>query len=266
MFSAQTISEDLGKIRKQAPLVHNITNYVVMNLTANALLSIGASPVMAHAVEEVEDMVNLASAVVINIGTLSPHWVEAMAKAIRSAEHKNIPVVLDPVGAGATNYRTATARRLLQEGRVSIIRGNGSEIKALIESDAKTKGVDSLDVAETAVEAGRELSRKYGCAVSISGPTDIIVKDKKTIRIANGHPLMPRVTGLGCTASAITGAFAAVNSNYLEAAAGAMAVVGICGELSAEKARSPASFELNFLDWLYRIDKKEIEEKLRFAE
>lgn len=265
MFTAQIIALDLEKIRKQAPLVHNITNYVVMNLTANALLSIGASPVMAHAIEEVEDMVNLASAVVINIGTLSSHWVEAMAKAIQAAERKKIPVVLDPVGAGATPYRTATARQLLEAGPVAIIRGNGSEIRALIDSGARTKGVDSLEGSEAAVEAGRELSKKYSCAVSISGSTDIIVKDDKTIRIANGHPLMPRVTGLGCTASAITGAFAAVNSDYLQAAAGAMAVMGICGELAASEAKGPASFEVSFLDWLYRIDKEEIEEKLRLG-
>ncbi|MGB9892942.1 MAG: hydroxyethylthiazole kinase, partial [Candidatus Saccharicenans sp.] len=141
MFSAQTVVRDLEKIRRQAPLVHNITNFVVMNLTANALLSIGASPVMAHAVEEVEDMVALASAVVINIGTLSSHWVEAMEKAIKAAERKKIPVVLDPVGAGATAYRTTTARRLLSSGPVAIIRANGSEIRALVDSETKTKGV-----------------------------------------------------------------------------------------------------------------------------
>lgn len=265
MFSAQTIALDLGKIRKQAPLVHNITNYVVMNLTANALLSIGASPVMAHAAEEVEDMVKLASALVINIGTLSSHWVEAMAKAIKAAERKKIPVVLDPVGAGATPYRTATARRLLEEGRVAIIRANGSEIRALVNSEAKTKGVDSLEGSEAAVEAGQQLSRKYDCAVSISGTIDIIIKDEKTIRLANGHPLMPRVTGLGCTASAITAAFAAINSDYLSAAAGAMAVMGICGELAAEKAQGPASFQVSFLDWLSRLDNQQIKEKLRIV-
>ncbi|PMP94299.1 MAG: hydroxyethylthiazole kinase, partial [Candidatus Aminicenantes bacterium] len=210
MFSAQTIVSDLNKIRTRSPLVHNITNYVVMNLTANALLSIGASPVMAHAVEEVEDMVGLAAAVVINIGTLSSRWVEAMARAIK-AERKKIPVILDPVGAGATPYRTQTARQLLSEGPVAIIRGNGSEIRALVEDQARTKGVDSLEGSEAAIEAAGKLSQDFGCVVSISGATDIIIQNDAIIRIANGHPLMPRVTGLGCTASAVTGAFAAVD-------------------------------------------------------
>ncbi|MCR4410160.1 MAG: hydroxyethylthiazole kinase [Candidatus Saccharicenans sp.] len=263
MFSAQTVIRDLENIRRRAPLVHNITNFVVMNLTANALLSIGASPVMAHAVEEVEEMVGLASALVINIGTLSRHWVEAMGRAIRAAEKKKIPVVLDPVGAGATSFRTATARQLLESGPVAIIRGNGSEILALVNSGTRTKGVDSLEGPEAAVEAGRQLSHQYGCAVSISGPTDIVVRNGETIRVENGHPLMPRVTGLGCTASALTGAFAAVNPDSLEAAAGAMAVMGICGELAAGQARGPASFELHFLDWLHLIGEKEIKERLK---
>jgi hydroxyethylthiazole kinase len=263
MFSANSIALDLNKIRAQSPLVHNITNYVVMNLTANALLAIGASPVMAHAVEEVDDMVNLASAVVINIGTLSPPWVEAMVKAIRAAASKGIPVILDPVGAGATPYRTMTVRKLLQIGPIAIIRGNGSEIKALIDSDTRTKGVDSLEGPEAAIEAGQFLSRNFSCVVSISGPTDFLIKNDIIIKIANGHPLMPRITGLGCTASAITGAMAAVNPDYLQAAAGAMAIMGICGELAAEKAEGPASFEVNFLDWLYRLSEKEIAERLR---
>lgn len=167
------------------------------------------------------------------------------------------------MGAGATSYRTATARQLLESGPVAIIRGNGSEILALVDSGARTKGVDSLEGPEAAVEAGRQLSRQYGCTVSISGPTDIVVRNGQTIRVENGHPLMPRVTGLGCTASALTGAFTAVNPDSLEAAAGAMAVMGICGELAAEQARGPASFELHFLDWLHLIGEKEIKERLK---
>lgn len=263
MITAETVARDLEKIRNQAPLVHNITNFVVMNLTANALLSLGASPVMAHAVDEVEEMVGLASAVVINIGTLSQPWVEAMEKAIKAAEKGAKPVILDPVGAGATAYRTSTAKKLLASGPVAILRGNGSEIKSLVDTGSRTKGVDSLESPEAAVEAGRLLSSEFNCVVSISGPVDVVVKEDKTIRIANGHHFMPRVTGLGCTASAITGAFAAVNPNYLEAAAGAMAVMGICGELAAEAARGPASFEISFLDWLHLVGEKEIATRLR---
>lgn len=264
MFSADSILRDLNEIRARSPLIHNITNYVVMNLTANALLALGASPVMAHAAEEVEDMTALASALVINIGTLSPPWVEAMFKAGKAAGKKGIPVVLDPVGAGATPFRTSTARKLLESIPVAIVRGNGSEIKSLVDTTARTKGVDSLEGSESAVEAARELSEKYGCVVSISGEKDFIVNKDRTIIIKNGHPLMPRVTGLGCTASALTGAFAAVNQDYIEAAAAAMAVMGICGELAATGAQGPASFETHFIDWLYNLTGEEVEARLRF--
>lgn len=264
MFSAESIVRDLKEIRARAPLIHNITNYVVMNLTANALLALGASPVMAHAAEEVEDMTGLASGLVINIGTLSPTWVEAMFKAGQAAARRNIPVVLDPVGAGATPFRTSTARKLLESFPVAIVRGNGSEIKALVESEARTKGVDSLEGSESAVLAAGQLVKKFGCVVSISGEKDFIVGRDKIIIIKNGHPLMPRVTGLGCTASALTAAFAAVNSDYTEAAAAAMAVMGICGELAASRAAGPASFELNFIDWLYNLTGEEVEDRLRF--
>ncbi|MDD8020896.1 MAG: hydroxyethylthiazole kinase [Acidobacteriota bacterium] len=263
MLSAEIIISDLNKIRKQAPLIHNITNYVVMNVTANAQLSIGASPVMAHALEEVEDMTGLASALVINIGTLSPAWVQAMIRAIKRAEAKKIPVVLDPVGAGATTYRTKTASQLLQAGPVAIIRGNASEIRALVETNAQTKGVDSLEVSGAAIEAGRQLSSKYASTVSISGPVDYIIKGAQTIAVYNGHPLMPRVTGLGCTATALTAAFAAVNHDYFQAAAGAMAIMGIAGELAGESCLGPASFEISFRDWLYRLSDKEIFARLK---
>jgi hydroxyethylthiazole kinase len=264
MFSAESIFRDLKEIRTKAPLIHNITNYVVMNLTANALLALGASPVMAHAAEEVEDMTQLASALVINIGTLSPPWVEAMFKAGQAAGKRGLPVVLDPVGAGATPFRTSTARKLLESFPVAVIRGNGSEIKALVHSGTKTKGVDSLEASEGAVLAARELVEKYNCVVSISGEKDFIIGKDRVIVVENGHPLMPRVTGLGCTASALTGAFAAVNHDYVEAAAAAMAVMGICGELAATRAEGPASFELHFLDWLYRLNYEEIEARLKF--
>ncbi|HRD01567.1 MAG TPA: hydroxyethylthiazole kinase [Candidatus Saccharicenans sp.] len=263
MFSSETVISDLNKIRSQAPLVHNITNYVAMNITANALLSIGASPVMAHALEEVEDMVKLASAVVINIGTLSPAWVEAMVRAMETAAEKKIPVVLDPVGAGATSYRTETARYLVGTGQTAIIRGNASEIKALVEAGTRTKGVDSLESSQAALEASYQLSKKFGVVVSVSGPVDYVVKDADIIGVANGHPLMPLVTGLGCTATALTAAFAAINPDYLQAAAGAMAVMGLAGELAGESCAGPASFQVAFLDWLYRLSDKEISARLK---
>jgi len=263
MMKAEAIWNDIVRIRSEAPLVHNITNYVVMNTTANALLAIGASPVMAHAVEEVEAMVRLARALVINIGTLSKPWITSMGKAAAAARQRGIPVVLDPVGAGATSFRTETAHRILADSPPTIIRGNASEIRALHYAESETKGVDSRHDAGAALEAARQLTKKFGCVVSISGAVDVIVEGDRSIRVANGHPMMPRVTGLGCTASALTGAFAAVNPAPFEAAAHAMAVMGIAGEIAAEQSPGPASFQMHFLDALYRLEEEDIQSRLR---
>jgi len=263
MATSRGIWLDLERIRASAPLVHNITNYVVMNTTANALLAIGASPVMAHAVEEVEEMTDLASALVLNIGTLSGPWVTAMQKAAARARKRGIPIIVDPVGAGSTKFRTETARCLLEASPPAIIRGNASEIRSLVYAEKSTKGVDSRFDAEAALDAARSLSRLFGCVVSVSGAVDIIVEGTSVIRVANGHPLMPRVTGLGCTASALTGAFAAVNKDRLRAAAHAMAVMGIAGEMAAELAHGPASFQVHFVDILFHLAEKDIESRLR---
>jgi len=255
--------EDVQKIRSEAPLVHNITNYVVMNSSANALLALGASPVMAHAVEEVEEMTALARALVLNIGTLSPPWVEAMLRAGAAARARGIPVVLDPVGAGATGYRTQTARRILEEIGPSILRGNPSEIRALARSESKTKGVDSTHGSEEAVEEARVLAKRHSCVVSVSGVVDMIVSASATVRVANGHPLMGKVTGLGCAATALTGAFAAVNSDPLRAAAHAMAVMGVAGEIAEEHAKGPGSFQALFLDALSLMTELDLGRRLR---
>jgi hydroxyethylthiazole kinase len=263
MITAHTLWNDIQKIRAETPLVHNITNYVVMNTTANALLSIGASPVMAHAADEVEEMVAIASSLVINIGTLSNPWIDAMAKAARAATKRGIPIVLDPVGAGATRFRTETAQRLLSESRATVIRGNASEIRALCYAEGATKGVDSLHGADEALEASTELSKRYHCSVSISGKVDLIVEGEQVIRVLNGHPMMSKVTGLGCTASALTGAFAAVNPSPLHAAAHAMAAMGIAGEIAAKKSDGPGTLQLHFLDALYQLSESDVRKRLK---
>jgi hydroxyethylthiazole kinase len=263
---AAAVWSDVQSIRAQAPLVHNITNYVVMNTTANALLALGASPVMAHAEEEVEEMAGIARALVLNIGTLSAPWIEAMVKAGRVAARDGRPIVLDPVGAGATRFRTVTAQRLLRDAPPAVIRGNASEIRALYSAEQETKGVDSTRGSEEALEAAQALARHYDCAVSVSGATDLIVSASAVIRVSNGHPLMPRVTGLGCTASALTGAFAAVNSSPLLAAAHAMAVMGIAGEIAATRAAGPGSFQVHFLDALYLLQESDIHQCLKMED
>jgi hydroxyethylthiazole kinase len=263
MLPANEVWNDVEAVRARAPLVHNITNYVVMNLTANALLALGASPVMAHALDEVEDMAAIADALVLNIGTLSRPWVEAMEKAAGAAARKGIPIVLDPVGAGATRFRTETALRLIASRKPAVVRGNASEIRALALAEAETKGVDSRHGAEDAIDAARALARRTGGAVSVSGPVDIILDAGGLIRVANGHPLMPRVTGLGCVASALTGAFAAVNPSPLRAAGHAMAVMGIAGEMAGRRARGPADFEARFIDALFAMREEDIARLLK---
>ena len=254
---------DVQAIRENAPLVHNITNYVVMNITANALLALGASPVMAHAAEEVRDMTHIAGALVVNMGTLSHDWVESMKLAMEHALAIETPVVFDPVGSGATPYRTETAHALLDTGAVSLIRGNASEIMSLVDDDVVTKGVDSSADSDSAFEAARKLATKYDCAVCISGETDYIVTKVWHAKIYNGNPMLPKVTGLGCVATALCGAFLAVNLSPSHAAAHAMAVMGVAGEMAVEKADGPGTLQLHFLDALYNLTVEDLEERLR---
>ncbi|PKA27386.1 hydroxyethylthiazole kinase [Leptospira levettii] len=254
--------EDLELLRSTVPLVHNITNYVVMNNTANALLAIGASPIMAHAIEEVEEMVTICSATVINIGTLSEPWIQSMEKAAKKAVSIGKPLVLDPVGAGASNLRNTAIRRILDSGNPSIIRGNASEILSTLSSSGKTKGVDATDSSESAVETGKSLSNVTGGVVVISGATDYILKGTNQSQISNGDALMTKVTGLGCTASALCGAFAAVQKDQFRAATSAMVVMGIAGEMAKTKTSSPGSFQVAFLDALYELNADTIKQKL----
>jgi hydroxyethylthiazole kinase len=261
--SASSIWSSVKEIREKSPVIHNITNYVVMNNSANALLAIGASPVMAHAEEEVEEMVNIAGALVINIGTLSPHWIRAMLLAVDQAKKMNIPIILDPVGAGATAYRTSTARELIQEVPPAIIRGNASEIMALMEEDAQTRGVESTASSHSAVDIARQLNKTYGSVVCVSGETDYIIYGDDVTKIMNGHPMMTKVTGMGCIATAMCGAFAAVNRAYAEAAAQAMAVMGIAGEIAVKNAAGPGTLQVRFLDALYGLSEKDIKHYLK---
>jgi hydroxyethylthiazole kinase len=263
MPTAQHIWKDVEAIRSQRPLIHNITNYVVMNTTANALLAVGASPVMAHAVEEVEEMVELAAGLVLNIGTLSASWIESMRKAAERARGLRIPVVLDPVGAGATRLRTATARRLLEETPPTIVRGNASEIRALALGEGGTKGVESRLASNDAFEAAKNLAQRYRCVVSVSGATDIITDGTAVARVMNGHPMMSRVTGMGCIASAMIGAFAAVNPDVFRAAVHGMAVMGIAGEIAAERAEGPGGFQIHFIDALFNLKPGDVDGLLR---
>lgn len=240
-------------VRETAPLVHGITNYVAMDLTANALLALGASPAMVHAEEEVTDFVGISSALVINIGTLSPPWVRAMTHAAAAAVALGKPWVLDPVGAGATRYRTGAAGELARMGP-AVIRGNASEILALAGVAMGTRGVDSAHGVADAADAARTMARELGCTVAVSGAVDLVTDGDRELRVHNGHPMMTRVTALGCTATALTGALLAVQPDPLLAATYALAILGLCGETAARLADGPGSLRTHLLDALYRLD------------
>lgn len=263
MINTTNLVRDLNRIREKSPLVHNITNYVVMNNTANALLAIGASPVMAHAAEEAAEMVGIASSLVINIGTLEPEWVKSMLIAGETALSRNIPIIFDPVGAGATTYRSEVCRQIIEMCKPTIIRGNASEIMALCNNSGETKGVDSTHSSASAVDFAKELAKATQSVVVVSGETDYITDGTRIETVENGNPMMAKVTGMGCTATAIAGAFAAVNDNTFEAAVHAMSVMGIAGEIAAAKSRGNGSLQVNFLDELFNIDEETIKKNIR---
>jgi len=257
---AQKAVENLKNLREKKPLIHNITNFVVMNYTANALLACGASPVMAHASEEVEEMVSFAGALVLNIGTLTPYWVDSMLKAGKRANELNVPVILDPVGSGATKLRTESAKRLIDEVSIKVVRGNASEVLSLAHQGSKTKGVDSIHTVDEAADAAFTLSKELNTTLAITGKVDLVTDGERIFRVSNGHDLMGYCTGTGCTATVIIGAFLAVDSNPVTATATALAYFGLAGEKAATKDQSPGSFQIAMLDALYTIDEQQMKE------
>lgn len=250
---AQQAADNLTAIRTRKPLIHNITNFVVMNFTANTLLAMGASPVMAHAENEVETMVSYAGALVLNIGTLTDTWVKAMIKAGKTAAKSGIPIILDPVGAGATPLRTESAKRIVGETGISIIRGNASEILSLRNANSLTKGVDSLHSVDEAEDTAKALAAELGTTLAITGPVDLVTDGKRTVKIKNGHAMMPYVTGTGCAATAAIGAFSAVDGDAVSAAATALAFFGLAGEAAGVKAQGPGTFMIGLQDALYTL-------------
>ncbi len=255
---AQKAANNLTALRAKKPLIHNITNYVVMNYTANALLACGASPVMAHAKEEVSEMVSFAGALVLNIGTLTPAWVDSMLKAGRRANELNIPIVLDPVGSGATSLRTESAKRLITELKITVVRGNASEVLSLAQEGSRTKGVDSIHSVDEASDAAIVLASELDTTLAITGEVDLVTDGVRIFLIHNGHALMGSVTGTGCTATVIIGAFLAVDPDPMTAAATALAYFGLAGEKGAVRAEAPGSFQIGLLDALYLIDEAQL--------
>ncbi|MDO5443365.1 MAG: hydroxyethylthiazole kinase [Bacteroidia bacterium] len=256
-------TDDCCLIRQTTPLIHNITNYVAMEISANALLAIGASPLMSSEPDEMEEIVSLASAVVINIGCLEQRQIEAMKTAASTAARLGKPWVLDPAGAGASRLRTATALELIERYHPTVVRGNASEIMVLAGGSAQPHGLDSTDKSIMAVEHARKIAKQFGTVVSTSGPVDYITDGEDVVSIRNGSPLMPSVTAMGCAASAITAAFLAVDNDALSAASCAMALMGAAGETAASGCEGPGSLKVKFIDTLYGLKPEEAEKMIR---
>jgi hydroxyethylthiazole kinase len=258
--------QSLAELRARKPLVHQITNYVVMNETANATLALGALPVMAHAREEVEEMVVLAGALVLNIGTLSPPWIDAMLLAGKAANEQGVPVVLDPVGAGATRFRTETARRLLDEVKITVLRGNQGEVATLVGVQAEVRGVESIGAGGEPADLARAAARNLGLVASVTGPIDHVSDGDRVLAVANGHALLAAVTGTGCMSSAITGCFLAVaRDTPLEAAAAALAAFGVAGEDAARDAKGPGSFHVGLYDALAALEPELLDSRTKIS-
>jgi hydroxyethylthiazole kinase len=254
---AELTAESLERIHLRTPLVHNITNFVVMNDTANVLLAIGASPVMAHAIEEVREMVSYAGALVLNIGTLDTEWVESMLIAGEEANARGVPIVLDPVGAGATRLRTATTQQILDNVKVASVRGNAGEVATIAGFGAKLRGVDSI-AADSPDAAVRVVARRIGGAAVASGAVDYVADATRLAEVRNGDPLMGRITGSGCMATALVGAFLAVEPDPFLASVEAMIAFGIAGESAAKVSAGPGTFRSNLMDAVANLDRATI--------
>lgn len=267
-LSFSDLWSDVVAVRERSPLVHSITNLVVINFNANTLLAAGASPVMAHAHEEVADMVGIAQALVLNIGTLDPYWIESMRLALVAASKRGIPVVLDPVGAGATPYRNASIELLLSTAVPTVVRGNGSEIMSVAGAAVQTRGVDSSAGASDALGAAQALVQRTQGVVCVSGQTDHVLDGKRRwARLSNGHEWMTRITGVGCSATALIGAFCAVQPDAWRATVAAMALLGVVGEVAAEKVIARGcgvgSMQIALLDELQLLDQGTFEQRLK---
>lgn len=256
--------DSLQRLRDQRPLVHQITNFVVMNETANATLAIGALPVMAHAPEEVAEMAAVAGALVLNIGTLTLDWIESMLLAGRAAASAGVPIVLDPVGAGATRLRTDSARRILDEVPVTILRGNAAEVATLAGRSAAIRGVEAIGGSDDAGELAAAAARALHCVVAVTGAVDAVSDGATTLRVANGSPMLATVTGTGCISSALTGCFAAVNRDQpLRAATEALVALGVAGEDAAAGSTGPGSFHVALYDALYALSPQSLDARAR---
>ena len=253
----ELIDDITTRIKRERPLILNITNHVSMDFVANGLLCLGASPIMSLAEQEMEELTQLAAVTVINPGTLSDSFIRLSTSACQAAQRLHKSIVLDPVGAGASQYRTTHNHHLLTHYPIALLRGNASEIMALAGASARSKGVESQHTTQEAIAAGTHLAEEYGLTVQISGKQDAVIQAQQSVALFNhGSPLMPQITGTGCLFSAVIAAFFAVHQNAFEAAQAATLFYSVCGEIAERQASAPGSFKVCFLDALYASPKR----------
>jgi hydroxyethylthiazole kinase len=256
-----------ARVREKRPLVHHITNYVTVNDCANITICAGGAPVMADAPEEAAEMAAVAGALVLNIGTLNAVQIESMILAGRMANERKIPVILDPVGAGATRFRTESTKRLLDKLEVTVLKGNAGEIGVIAGVEAKVRGVDSHGMTGNPVTIARDLAGSLGIIVAVSGITDIVTDGRKVLLIDNGHPMMGGISGTGCMAASVTGVFAAESRDPVTATAAALAAFGLSGEKAAARAQGPFTFKTALFDELANLTPQDLarEARIRIA-
>lgn len=246
-------AEALQRIKEARPLIHQITNFVVMNDTANVTLQVGALPVMAHAVQEVAQMAGIAGALVLNTGTLEADWIEAMIVAGKTARERGIPVVLDPVGAGATDYRTETDLRILEQVRPTIVRGNPGEIAALVGAGGQVKGVESVGELDDPLSVAQTAAEAWSATVAMTGARDLVTDGKRSIAVDNGDRWLTTLTGTGCSSTTMVACYAAAEGDGVIAAAAGLAHLGLAAEIAAAEAKGPGSFKVALHDAIYNM-------------
>ena len=261
---AQKVVELLNRLKNKKPLIHNITNYVTVNDCANILLAIGASPIMADDLKEAADITSIASALVINIGTLNERTIESMIASGKRANELNIPVVLDPVGAGASSFRNETTKRILEEIKISVLRGNMSEIKFIAGLECETKGVDASESdlksdSDEGIIVAKSLAKRFNCTVAITGVYDIVSDGEKSLTIENGTKMLSNVTGTGCMTTALVGGYLGAcetKEDLFIAAVSGIVSMGICGEIAEERAGNIGlgSFHMAIIDAVSNLD------------
>ncbi|GGL43386.1 hydroxyethylthiazole kinase [Sporolactobacillus putidus] len=259
MIKPELLIEKMDTIRKQNPLLHVITNRVAINDSANGALAIGASPIMAEAHEEVAEIAAISNALELNIGNLTPYSIQSMMLSGHAANEAGVPVVLDPVGAGATSFRLNTVRNLFDELDIAIVRGNAGEIAAIAGANWGAKGVDAGAANGDILPLAVQVARRYHTVVAVSGTTDTITDGKQAYLVRNGHPLFPIMTGSGCLNGVIQAGYAAVSANFLEASVAASANYAIAGQIAGERSGGPGTFRQLLMDELYTLNAEKIQ-------